>query len=314
MLVSVRARHVRSASASAVLAARRASCSARRRAPLRAELAPRCASAPRRRPHDGCLPRARAARQPPRPRPRRPPRVRALPGGRARPVRAVRGARRRAAQAAAPNRAVAPGAPVSPPRATQPGLRQRLLPRGGALPAGVGERGGLDARGAPAVAAALHGGPDVWEPGGRAVSAARVDGAPAALAGRALSSFTSHSVTYAHWGRFSGQVQFDTLLPHHLVAIEIINADWTDAETVPALRECLLRHAARSTQQGKALVFHVLQSTTEPTCFKTLEVYSSIDDIRQHLQLLDQQFDDEITPCRAAVNRVRQLYKCIGAL
>ncbi|CAN8064717.1 unnamed protein product [Agarophyton chilense] len=133
-------------------------------------------------------------------------------------------------------------------------------------------------------------------------------------AGHALSSFTSHTATFAHWAQFLKGTGFETLQSHHLVATEIINADWTNADTIPSLRQCLLQHADLSTQHGQALFFSVLQSVMEPTCFKTLEVYNSIDELKQHLHQFDNQFDEEVAPFRAAVSRVRQLYTCIGAL
>lgn len=136
-------------------------------------------------------------------------------------------------------------------------------------------------------------------------------------AGPVLSQITSHVVEYAAWGECNVSASAQTpktLQPSQLVATEIINADWTDADTVPAMRECMLNHAARCTTEGNAKLFRVLQSVTEPTCFKTVEVYNSLDDLHDHMKRIDPQFDETVHPFRAAVNRVRQLYQVVHAV
>lgn len=136
-------------------------------------------------------------------------------------------------------------------------------------------------------------------------------------AGPALSLITSHVVEYATWGECNlsaSSEPYKTLQPTQLVATEIINADWTDADTVPAMRACMLNHASRSTTEGNAQLFRVLQSVTEPTCFKTVEVYNSLQHLHDQMKRIDPQFDKEVKPFRAAVNRVRQLYQVVHAV
>lgn len=98
------------------------------------------------------------------------------------------------------------------------------------------------------------------------------------------------------------------------VAVEILNANWSDAKTVPQMRSLLIQHSEDVVDAGYASSFQVFQSVDSPTCFKTMEVYSSLDNLQKCLQNLDEPFATDMLKCRAAVNRVRQLNQCIGYL
>lgn len=124
-------------------------------------------------------------------------------------------------------------------------------------------------------------------------------------AGRALSPMPSH---YVDWVPIGAAGIPDPPRPPAVVAFEILNSDWTRPATVPEMRRRLLEHAAAVVDAGSATFYEVFQSPDEPTCFKSVEVYSSLEALRHHMDTLDPPFEQSMLQCRAAVNRVRQLY------
>lgn len=125
-------------------------------------------------------------------------------------------------------------------------------------------------------------------------------------AGKALSPMDSHYVDWALCGR-EGPDEKDVSAPA-VVAFEILNADWTRPESIAEMRDALLSHAVAVVSAGNAIVYEVLQSVDEPTCFKTVEMYTSLDALKDHMNTIDPPFEEDMLRCRAAVNRVRQLY------
>lgn len=99
-----------------------------------------------------------------------------------------------------------------------------------------------------------------------------------------------------------------------VVAMELLNANWANARSVGGMREILVEHAQEVVQAGYASSFEVFQSVVSPTCFKTMEVYPSMDRLQNCMDDLDEPFASNMRKCRAAVNRVRQLHQCIECL
>lgn len=131
-------------------------------------------------------------------------------------------------------------------------------------------------------------------------------------AGRALSPMESH---FVEWGVISGFGAEPTVLKKgEVVATEVLNADWTDPSSVRVMKTKLLEHAEEVVERGKARLFEVLQSVVEPTCFKTLEIYPGLGVLQEHMLTLDPPFENRMMECRAAVNRVRQLYTPLFSL
>lgn len=126
-------------------------------------------------------------------------------------------------------------------------------------------------------------------------------------AGPAFSPMESHFVDWGVVDVFgTGE---ERLAEHEVVSTEILNANWTRATSVPLMKAKLLAHAKQVVERGEARLFEVFQSVDEATCFKTIEVYSDVDALRKHMLTLDPAFASDVMDCRAAVNRVRQLYK-----
>lgn len=130
-------------------------------------------------------------------------------------------------------------------------------------------------------------------------------------AGRGLSPYPSHFVDWGVVGTFGGG---KGCAEDEVVACEIVNADWRGKQNVAKMKECMLIHAEDVVTEGNARLFHVLQSIDEPTCFKTVEVYSSVEALHEHMVTWDPQFAESIMEWRAAVNRVRQLYQPLFSL
>lgn len=125
-------------------------------------------------------------------------------------------------------------------------------------------------------------------------------------AGRALSPMESH---FVEWGVIGGLGTEPTVLKKgEVVATEVLNADWINPSSIGVMKARLLEHAEHVVDRGKARLFEVLQSVVEPTCFKTLEIYPSLGALQEHMLTLDPPFENHMLECRAAVNRVRQLY------
>jgi hypothetical protein len=93
-----------------------------------------------------------------------------------------------------------------------------------------------------------------------------------------------------------------------IVACEILNANYSDSSTLDIMRGILTNHARDSIASGRLLSFDVLQSPVSPSCFKTVELYASMHDLVVHMETLDPPFAKRVMVCRAAVNRVRQVY------
>lgn len=93
-----------------------------------------------------------------------------------------------------------------------------------------------------------------------------------------------------------------------IVATEVLNANWMDGAAVPEMRRLMSEHAEASIKGGNLAIFDVLQSVDSPTCFKTFELYPSMDALMRHMADDDPQCEQGMLRCRAAVNRVRQIY------
>lgn len=127
--------------------------------------------------------------------------------------------------------------------------------------------------------------------------------------GPALAPYPSHAVDWAVCARLDRHgAERRAPAGDDVVAFELLNADWGRRGAMSQMRERLLQHAERVVTEGEALVFEVLQSVDEPTCFKTVELYPALDALQAHMAALDPPFAEGMLECRAAVNRVRQLY------
>lgn len=129
-------------------------------------------------------------------------------------------------------------------------------------------------------------------------------------AGAVVTPMESHYCEYARIAavsRDADERRGKVIGGESVVACEILNADWTNSSSIQAMRGKLIAQAQNAVHNGSALHYEVLQSM-EPTCFKTLEVYASLDALRKHMSTLDPPFAEDMLECRAAVNRVRQLY------
>lgn len=124
--------------------------------------------------------------------------------------------------------------------------------------------------------------------------------------GKVFSEISAHYVDYSLWGQWGvTEVEVD-----QLVACEILNADWGQPEAIAAMRDKMLAHGERAVSQGYVTGYKVLQSIDEPTVFKSVEYYPTMDALREYMKELDPPFEKDAMSCRAAVNRVRQLYQC----
>lgn len=132
--------------------------------------------------------------------------------------------------------------------------------------------------------------------------------------GKGLSPMESHYVDYAICASYSCMEHTKSLPSQAFVASEILNADWTDCSSIDMMRDILMRHAEHSVTHGMAKRFEVLQSIDEATCFKTMEVYDCMHDLQVHMNEDDVCFARDVSSCRAAVNRVRQLYRPFDSL
>ena len=132
--------------------------------------------------------------------------------------------------------------------------------------------------------------------------------------GKALSTLQNYSVDYAVWGGASSFGNFHELQPGYLVASEVLNASWSRPEATEDMRQLLLSYAQESVNNGKVAMYQVLQSVEEPTMFKTVEAYACMDDLRGHMETMDAEFAENAKKHRAAVNRVRQLCRCVDTL
>lgn len=130
-------------------------------------------------------------------------------------------------------------------------------------------------------------------------------------AGKGLSPHRSHFVDWGVVGTFGGG---KGCAEEEVIACEIVNTDWRGDENVAKMKECMLIHAEDVVAKGNARLFHILQSIDEPTCFKTVEVYSSVGALQEHMATKDPPFAKSIMEWRAAVNRVRQLYQPMFSL
>lgn len=131
-------------------------------------------------------------------------------------------------------------------------------------------------------------------------------------AGPALSPMESHFADWAVCGVFgTDEIRLGR---DEVVSTEILNANWTNATSVPRMKDKLLAHGKMVVERGEARLFEVFQSVDEPTCFKTLEVYGGVDALRKHMLTMDPGFASDMMECRAAVNRVRQLYRFMYSL
>lgn len=99
-----------------------------------------------------------------------------------------------------------------------------------------------------------------------------------------------------------------------IVATEVLNANWMEGETVTEMRRILIEHAEACVGKGNVVTYDVLQSVDSPTCFKTFELYPSMDALVRHMTDDDPEFEQRMLPCRAAVNRVRQVYTPLIAI
>ena len=132
--------------------------------------------------------------------------------------------------------------------------------------------------------------------------------------GKAVSPMESHANDYVAWGAERRGCAFGDVNETDFVGSEMLNADWTNADTVPAMRERLLQHAKDVVDGGYAFSYEVFQSAAEPTVFKTLEVYESRDALCEYMNSIDASFAEDVLQYRAAVNRVRQLYTVMHSL
>lgn len=130
-------------------------------------------------------------------------------------------------------------------------------------------------------------------------------------AAHALSPMESHFVDYVVQGSTGDK---GALCEHEMFASEILNADWSRTAATSEMRIKLLQYAERVGNGPHCRLYEVLQSVDEPSCFKTVEVYTSMDALREHMKNVDPLFAKDMLDCRAAVNRVRQLYCRLNSL
>lgn len=129
--------------------------------------------------------------------------------------------------------------------------------------------------------------------------------------GKGLSPHSSHFVDWAVVGTFG---RGKSCAEGELVACEVVNADWRGDQNIAKMKEHFMNHAKEVVMEGKARLFHVLQSIDDAACFKTVEVYSGLEALQEHMVTKDAPFAESIKEWRAAVNRVRQLYRPMFSL
>ena len=124
--------------------------------------------------------------------------------------------------------------------------------------------------------------------------------------GKSFSSLSSYHVDYSVWGEWGElNIKLDGLF-----ACEIVNADWARPAATDEMKQILMNHGESVVNNGYAIGFKVLQSIDEPTMFKTVEIYPKLENLEQYMKEMDPTFEGDVMTCRAAVNRVRQLYRC----
>lgn len=131
------------------------------------------------------------------------------------------------------------------------------------------------------------------------------------LAGNPLSPFKNH---VSGWARLTEKAAENFGSDHPalrdisscIVATEVVNSQYTGA-AMDNTKSLLTAHSAESVLSGDVLVFDVLQSVKSPTCFKTFELYESMEHLQRHMKKRDDAFALSVMPWRAAVNRVRQI-------
>lgn len=146
---------------------------------------------------------------------------------------------------------------------------------------------------------------------GVSATTAWLDGVDRVLAGNPLSPFKNH---VSEWARLAEEAAENFGADHPamrdiascIVATEVVNSQFNGA-AMDNTKSLLTAHGAESVLSGDVLIFEVLQSVKSPTCFKTFELYESVEHLRRHMSKRDDAFAASVMPWRAAVNRVRQI-------
>mmetsp|Transcript_13103 Transcript_13103/g.35287 ORF Transcript_13103/g.35287 Transcript_13103/m.35287 type:complete len:465 (+) Transcript_13103:1235-2629(+) len=92
------------------------------------------------------------------------------------------------------------------------------------------------------------------------------------------------------------------------VGTQMLTANWTSTRFVTQMDDAVREFAERMVRDGVMSCCMALQSTREPSFFKTLEVYKSYSAMEVYMNNVDKEFNESILPFRAAVNRVRQVF------
>lgn len=94
----------------------------------------------------------------------------------------------------------------------------------------------------------------------------------------------------------------------NIVVLECINIK-SDRRAVDAVLDALRAKAERSVAVGECLEFSILQSRSEPTLFKTVEVYTNDSALQLHMDGIDKKFLPSIEPHVVGTKRNRQFFK-----
>uniref|UniRef100_A0A6T6PSX0 Uncharacterized protein n=1 Tax=Rhodosorus marinus TaxID=101924 RepID=A0A6T6PSX0_9RHOD len=93
--------------------------------------------------------------------------------------------------------------------------------------------------------------------------------------------------------------------------VEVTNADWTSKEKISGLSDVLMQRGHEMVEQKRMLWHEVLQSESEPSVFKTMELYATVDDLMKTVEDMDEEYSKQLEPYKAAVARVRQAFRII---
>mmetsp|Transcript_38610 Transcript_38610/g.152433 ORF Transcript_38610/g.152433 Transcript_38610/m.152433 type:complete len:285 (+) Transcript_38610:2557-3411(+) len=96
-----------------------------------------------------------------------------------------------------------------------------------------------------------------------------------------------------------------------VLVVEVTNADWTSKEKIRGLSDLLIQRGHEMIDQKRMLWYEVLQSESEPSVFKTLELYATADDLITTVEETDEEYGKQLEPYKAAVARVRQAFRII---
>ncbi|KAJ8905985.1 hypothetical protein NDN08_002486 [Rhodosorus marinus] len=96
-----------------------------------------------------------------------------------------------------------------------------------------------------------------------------------------------------------------------VLVVEVTNADWTSKEKISGLSNLLMQRGHEMIDQKRMLWYEVLQSESEPSVFKTLELYATVDDLMTTVEETDEEYSKQLESYKAAVARVRQAFRII---